>query len=232
MAKKELLSERISTVIAKIVAIALMLFFLSFIAVTIATFFDPVEFFYGVLFTLPALFMAWLTFRLYCWIFCVGFTIRNLRYHRKRVFIGILCMCSIVGIMSLYMIMTLPPVFEDNLSYEQMPGKSLFPSDGKKFSYSRGGRGDLFCDFYIDEQGFRDWIASKSHWEWEYCRPLQEDDWVYIRPRHIFDPNVAEGEWDEPPRPTDGLYAGWGESKGARAVFDRSTNHVYYWTFY
>ena len=119
------------------------------------------------------------------------------------------------------------PTVEEHLLYEQLPFKGRFPKEGSDFSYRRGFRGTIYCEFTVTEEAFRQWIASETRWE--YCRPLQEDDWVY---RDVFDPNVTSDDGNEPPRPIDGLYAGWGNGTGGRAFFDRSTNRAYYWTYY
>jgi len=151
----------------------------------------------------------------------------------KRDMIGLLILSSITAGIVCYKISTIPPVYAENIPYEQMVHQSFFPKEGQDYCYIRTGRGTISCEFTIDEQRFRDWIAAKDYWE--YCRPIEANDDIWILPRSAY--RKGDTRWnenEEQPRPvvSDGLYAGYGEHKGGRAVFDRVTQRVYYWTFY
>ena len=149
----------------------------------------------------------------------------------KRDLLGLLVLGGITAGMMAYFISTIPPEHAENVSYEKMYLKSLFPKDGRDFCYRRGMRGTLTCEFTIDERGFCDWIASND--KWEYYRPIEEGDWIYVLPRSAYE--TDKRTWDEneqPPGITNGISAGYGDHRGARAVFDRATNRAYYWTFY
>ena len=156
-----------------------------------------------------------------------------LKQYWKRDVVGLLVLSIVTTGILCYEISKIPPVCAENIPYEQMVHQSLFPKEGWDYCYIRTGRGTICCEFTIDEQGFRNWIASKDYWE--YCRPREKNDDVRILPRSAYRKgNVIGNENEEPPRPvvSDGLYAGYGEYKGGRAVFDRATQRVYYWTFY
>ena len=141
----------------------------------------------------------------------------------KRDLLGLLVMGGITAGMMAYFISTIPPLYAENVSYEEVYCPSLFPKDGRDFSYRRGMRSTIFVEFTIDERGFCDWIASDPKWEY-YC-PIDGGVriWYSIHPR-------KEGE--EARYVTNGLSAGYGDHRGAQAVFDRATNRAYYWTFY
>ena len=154
-----------------------------------------------------------------------------LDHYWKRDVIGLFVMGLIVAGIMAYTISEIPPQYKKNVPYEQMYLRSLFPENGRDFCYRRGGRSTLICEFTIDEQGFRDWIASDK--KWEPCRPIQEDDWVDILPPSAYETGEREwGEGETPPKISDGLYASRGSHNGHRAAFDRATNRVYYWSFY
>ncbi len=144
------------------------------------------------------------------------------KYGRKDG-LAIVLMAIVVCIIAFVIVQIEIPATGNHLTYEEFPFKERFPASGSDFNFKRGYRGTLCCDFKIDEQGFRDWIASQSRWE--YCRPLQNGDWIWTDWSENI-PKIEDGGISE------GLYAGYGNGKGGRAVFDRKTNRVYYWTYY
>ena len=143
-------------------------------------------------------------------------------FHWKRELLGLLLIFLSIAATSYWIIQSLPPIEGRHLSYQEFQYKS-FPSEGTDYSYMRRARGTLYCEFTIDEKGFRDWIASEKRWE--YCEPI--DDSVEV-PRFMREKNDPEGDIIA----TEGLKAGYGESKGGRAVYDSQTNRAYYWTYY
>ena len=156
-----------------------------------------------------------------------------LKRYWKRDVVGLFILGAVITGIVRYEISKIPPVCAENVPYEQMIRQPFFPEEGRNFCYIRTGRGTICCEFTIDEQGFRDWIADKECWE--YCRPIEQDDNIRILPRSAYkngDCRWNENEESSPPVVSDGLYAGYGEGKGGRAVFDRSTNRVYFWTYY
>ncbi|MDR0522366.1 MAG: hypothetical protein LBH00_11015 [Planctomycetaceae bacterium] len=144
-----------------------------------------------------------------------------LRQYKYRFFIGLFCMSAFVIGNTVWMVSAIVPVSGEHLSYEEFPYKH-FPSAGTDFSYKRGDRGTIKAEFTISEQGFRDWIASETRWE--YCRSLKDRN---LDSRLRLPVTAEENCLDN-----DGLYAGWGNGKGGRAVFYRQTNRAYYWTYY
>lgn len=154
-----------------------------------------------------------------------------LKRYWKRDAIGLIVMGLIsAGIMA-YEISGIPPEYAKNVPYEEMYLRSYFPEDGRDFCYFRGMRSTMICEFTIDEQGFRDWIASDE--KWASCRPINENDRVEILPPSAYE--TGKRYWEENanrPTVTDGLYAAYGDHRDGRAVFDRATNRAYYWTFY
>jgi len=151
----------------------------------------------------------------------------------KRDVAGLLILGIITAGILYYDISGIPPGYAENVPYEQMVYKSAFPKEGRDYSYIRFGRGAICCEFTIDEQSFRNWIASKE--TWEFCRPIEEDDHVTILPRSAYrkgDFSSQNNNEESSSRVFDGLYAGYGEHHGCRAVFDRTTQRVYYWTYY
>lgn len=152
------------------------------------------------------------------------------RYARRDL-VGLLVLGLVTAGFTAHGISTLPPEYAANVSYEEMYHRRLFPENGRDFCYLRGMRGTMICEFTIDEQGFREWIISDE--KWEYCRPIEEKDWVVILPPSVYETGKHEwGENEQEPVISDGLCAGYGEGKGGRAVFDRATNRAYYWTYY
>ncbi|MGL4942277.1 MAG: hypothetical protein ACRC46_03695 [Thermoguttaceae bacterium] len=153
--------------------------------------------------------------------------------YRLRALVGILSILVVVACMSVLFVYDVKqhPAFGEHLTYEQFPYNNRFPASGSDFSFWRGYRGTMVCEFTISEEGFRDWIASQSRWE--YCRPIEDNDQFSISiPKYgTYNGDFADGK--EPrPIPSEGLYAGYGTGKGGRAVFDRKTNRAYYWTYY
>lgn len=155
-----------------------------------------------------------------------------LKRYWKRDLIGLLVMGLILmGIMA-YEISKIPPVYAKNVSYEQMfhQVRSRFPKEGRDFCYFRGGRGSMVCEFTIDEQGFRNWITSDK--SWGPCYPIKKDVQVEILPPSAFE--TGKRDWEENvkrPTITDGLHTSFGDKHIGRAVFDRTTNRVYYWYY-
>lgn len=143
--------------------------------------------------------------------------------YRRRKIMGILLMAGGVSIFASYIayLGNLFPMIGEHVPYEQLPYKSEFPPEGSDFSWRRGHRGTCYYEFTVTEEAFRRWISSDS--SWEYCDPIIGG--IPIQ-RSIH--RLKDGE--ESPYVTDGLCAGYGESKGGCAVFDRSTNRAYYWT--
>ncbi|MCL2348334.1 MAG: hypothetical protein FWC50_08745 [Planctomycetaceae bacterium] len=141
-----------------------------------------------------------------------------------RKIVGILLMSGCVCLLALYLVYSecQYPEIGEHVSYEQLPRKGGFPPEGSDFSWCRGFRGTSYYEFTVSEEAFRHWIASETRWE--YCEPISES---YTIPYSIHRHKDAEER-----TVTDGLYAGWGDGTGGRAVFDRSTNRAYYWTYY
>jgi hypothetical protein len=143
--------------------------------------------------------------------------------YRTRTIMGIVIMSGIVFLMTCGFVWDerrFPPSAE-NLSYEQFPYKS-FPAEGQDFSYRRLYRGTMYCEFTVSEQGFRNWINSEKRWE--YCESIESINVQRLLSKeNINDSSVSI---------TDGLHAGYGRGRGGQAVFDRSTNRAYYWTYY
>lgn len=137
--------------------------------------------------------------------------------YQSRTIFGIALMSGIIALMAGYFVWAAPPQSGEHLSYEQFPFRSSFPADGEDFSYSQGYRGTIYCEFTITEQGFRSWIASQSRWE--RCNPItaENTERIWYREEIVV---------------TDGICAAWGNGTGGRAIFDRSTNRAYYWTYY
>jgi hypothetical protein len=138
--------------------------------------------------------------------------------YRTRTILGIVLMSGIVALLAGNMVWSAPPWSGEHLSYEQFPFRGGFPADGEDYSYRQGYRNTIFCEFTITEQGFSNWIASQSRWE--RCVPITQEkpeDVSCISPRTTV---------------TDGIHAAYGNGKGGRAIFDRSTNRAYYWTYY
>ena len=144
---------------------------------------------------------------------------------RHRKIMGIILMTGCVTLLSAYLVSTERqyPALGEHFSYEQLPRKGGFPPEGSDFSWRRGYRGTSYYEFTISEEAFQRWISSQSRWE--YCEPITGNVTIQgsIHPRK---------EEEESPSVTDGLSAGYGEHSGGCAVFDRSTNRAYYWTYY
>ena len=144
---------------------------------------------------------------------------------RRRKMVGIPLMSVGVCLFAAYFVYSeyQYPVIGEHVPYEQLPHKGGFPPEGSDFSWRRGYRGTSYYEFTVSEEAFQHWISSETRWE--YCEPI--DGYANI-PHSIH--RLKDGE--ESPYITDGLCAGYGEGKGGRAVFDRSTNRAYYWTYY
>jgi hypothetical protein len=137
--------------------------------------------------------------------------------YRTRTILGIALMSGIVALMAGYSAWTTPQWSGEHLSYAQFPFRNSFPADGEDFYYIQMVRGTIYCEFTITEQGFRNWIDSQSRWK--RCHSITEEN-----PERIW--------YREKIVVTDGIFAGWGNGTGGRAIFDRSTNRAYYWTYY
>ncbi len=98
--------------------------------------------------------------------------------YKKRTLLGIFIMSGITALIAGVFIWDEHrfPSTGSHLSYEQFPYKN-FPTEGTDFSYRRGYRGAITCEFTISEQGFRNWIASDNRWE--YCKPIEGEVTVY-----------------------------------------------------
>lgn len=154
---------------------------------------------------------------------CEKVSWNNAKKYWKNDGFAVLLMSIIACIIAFAIVQFEIPQNGSHMTYEEFPFQELFPENGSDFCYIRGYRGTLCCDFSIDEQGFRDWIASQSRWE--YCRPLESGDWIWITWSEN-KPKIEDGGISE------GLYAGYGNGKGGRAVFDRKRNRAYFWTYY
>lgn len=140
--------------------------------------------------------------------------------YRKRYFIGIASMLAISIGSALLIASSFPPISEVNLSYEKFPYQKRlkYPQEGTNFSYCRGIRGTIDCQFTISEQGFHDWVA---HWEPEQPTPISEKQ---TREVPWINPQTQKTEGR---KTTDGFYLSISDE---HIVFDRSSNTVYYWT--
>ena len=141
-------------------------------------------------------------------------------FHWKRELLGLLLIFLSIAATSYWMVQSLPPIEGRNLSYQEFPYKS-FPSEGTDYSYVRRARGTLYCEFTIDEKGFRDWIASEKRWE--YCKPIDDSVSVPKFMREKNDPDITV---------TEGFIARYGKHHGGEVVYDSQTNRAYYWTYY
>ncbi|MDR2754353.1 MAG: hypothetical protein LBC20_01480 [Planctomycetaceae bacterium] len=141
--------------------------------------------------------------------------------YKMRTILGLVVMFIIIviaaAILSCYDLRYHPPIGK-HLSYEQLPRSYFkdFPPTGRDYSFHRKFHNAMYCEFTISEEEFRRWIASDERWR---CRSIEQ--------QYQFRPLKNSISIDFKP-PTNGLYA---EQNNQHAVFDSSTNRVYYWAF-
>jgi len=145
--------------------------------------------------------------------------------YRRRKMMGILLMSGCVCLFAAYLVHSAYqyPEIGEHVPYGQLPYQGGFPPEGSDFSWRRGYRGTSYYEFTVSEEAFQRWISSQTRWE--YCKPITEGVTIQYSIHRLKDD-------EERTCVTDGLCAGWGNGKGGRAVFDRSTNRAYYWTYY
>lgn len=146
----------------------------------------------------------------------------GVREYRIRTVLGFIVMFIVIVTFATALVcyeLRYYPKTGEHLSYEQLPSSYFkdFPPNGKDYSFYRGCHNAMYCEFTINEEEFRCWIASDERWE--FCRPIEKYD--QFRP-------LKNSTYIDFKPPTNGLYA---KQNNQYAIFDSSANRVYYWTF-
>lgn len=137
---------------------------------------------------------------------------------------------AMTGIISQFVRST-PPQYAENVDASSAPYR--LPDGATNVSYCKGYRGTIAIEFSIDEQGFRDWVASGigSIESQSDNIPLREITTPFTIIRCYFYSSELNGPDDI--TVSHGIYYSWSkEDRGVHAVYDRMTNRAYYHAHY